>query len=159
VWWGLFGGTAEAGAAMADQQGSLVPSHLYRSSAISLLPRTAALGPSAAAAAPVAAPAALYDPFARFRPYTASKNAARSGVDAASGAGGHFMIPAAVEPSKKIVLYSKEFYTACTIGGMLSCGLTHTGVTPMDVVKCNMQVWKIMSLSSFVFFTAIEAQE
>lgn len=40
---------------------------------------------------------------------------------------------------KKIKLYSPEFYTACTIGGILSCGLTHTAVTPLDVVKCNMQ--------------------
>jgi solute carrier family 25 phosphate transporter 3 len=119
---------------MADQQSSILPSHLYRSSALSLLPRSAALGPAAAA------PAALYDPFARFRPYTASKNVARSGVDTAAAAGGHFMVPAAVEPSKKIVMYSREFYTACTIGGMLSCGLTHTIVTPMDVVKCNMQI-------------------
>eukprot|EP01059_Diplonema_ambulator_P026766 TRINITY_DN441_c0_g2_i2.p1 TRINITY_DN441_c0_g2~~TRINITY_DN441_c0_g2_i2.p1 ORF type:complete len:355 (+),score=128.75 TRINITY_DN441_c0_g2_i2:152-1066(+) len=26
------------------------------------------------------------------------------------------------------------------MGGILSCGLTHMGVTPLDVVKCNMQV-------------------
>jgi len=25
------------------------------------------------------------------------------------------------------------------IGGALGCGLTHTFVTPLDVVKCNMQ--------------------
>lgn len=33
----------------------------------------------------------------------------------------------------------QEFYTACAIGGSLACGLTHTAVTPLDVVKCNMQ--------------------
>jgi solute carrier family 25 phosphate transporter 3 len=49
-----------------------------------------------------------------------------------------FMIPAPAE-KKKIELYSPEFYRACTIGGILSCGLTHTAVTPLDVVKCNMQ--------------------
>lgn len=27
------------------------------------------------------------------------------------------------------------------IGGVLSCGLTHMAVTPLDVVKCNMQVF------------------
>jgi solute carrier family 25 phosphate transporter 3 len=48
-------------------------------------------------------------------------------------------IPAPAE-KKKIELYSPEFYRACTIGGILSCGLTHTAVTPLDVVKCNMQV-------------------
>ena len=29
---------------------------------------------------------------------------------------------------------------ACALGGVLSCGLTHTAVTPLDVVKCNMQI-------------------
>jgi len=37
-------------------------------------------------------------------------------------------------------MHSNEFYTACGIGGILSCGLTHTAVTPMDIVKCNMQI-------------------
>ena len=47
-------------------------------------------------------------------------------------------IPAVSE--KKIQLYSKEYYGTCTIGGILSCGLTHMAVTPLDLVKCNMQV-------------------
>ncbi|KMT10906.1 hypothetical protein BVRB_5g113190 [Beta vulgaris subsp. vulgaris] len=37
-------------------------------------------------------------------------------------------------------MYSPSFYAACTVGGMLCCGLTHTAVTPMDLVKCNMQI-------------------
>ena len=48
------------------------------------------------------------------------------------------LIPAPAE-GKKIKLYSPQFYAACTMGGILSCGLTHTAVTPLDVVKCNMQ--------------------
>ncbi|KNA10800.1 hypothetical protein SOVF_140940 [Spinacia oleracea] len=43
-------------------------------------------------------------------------------------------------PSEKIKMYSPAFYAACTAGGMLSCGLTHTAVTPLDLVKCNMQI-------------------
>lgn len=35
----------------------------------------------------------------------------------------------------KIKLYSNEFYGVCAVGGILSCGLTHTAVAPMDVVK------------------------
>ena len=35
---------------------------------------------------------------------------------------------------------AQDFYMACTIGGILACGLTHTAVTPLDVVKCNMQI-------------------
>eukprot|EP00818_Percolomonas_sp_WS_P001492 CAMPEP_0117451290 /NCGR_PEP_ID=MMETSP0759-20121206/8927_1 /TAXON_ID=63605 /ORGANISM="Percolomonas cosmopolitus, Strain WS" /LENGTH=312 /DNA_ID=CAMNT_0005243877 /DNA_START=6 /DNA_END=944 /DNA_ORIENTATION=+ len=38
-----------------------------------------------------------------------------------------------------IELYSGKFYAACAAGGALSCGLTHTAITPLDVVKCRMQ--------------------
>ena len=33
----------------------------------------------------------------------------------------------------------QDFYVACSLGGIVACGLTHTAVTPLDVVKCNMQ--------------------
>ncbi|NWI86134.1 MPCP protein, partial [Pitta sordida] len=35
---------------------------------------------------------------------------------------------------------SLKFYALCGFGGVLSCGLTHTGVVPLDLVKCRMQV-------------------
>lgn len=38
-----------------------------------------------------------------------------------------------------IQLFSAEYYGYCAIGGALSCGLTHTAVTPLDLVKCNAQ--------------------
>lgn len=47
-------------------------------------------------------------------------------------------IPAALF-KQPIKLHSSDYYSACAIGGILSCGLTHMGVTPLDVVKCNMQ--------------------
>lgn len=37
-------------------------------------------------------------------------------------------------------MYSPRFYAACATGGILSCGLTHPAVTPLDLVKCNMQI-------------------
>ncbi|KAI9687332.1 MAG: Mitochondrial phosphate carrier protein 3, mitochondrial [Bathelium mastoideum] len=40
----------------------------------------------------------------------------------------------------KIELYSPKYYAACTFGGLLACGLTHTTVTPLDLVKCRRQV-------------------
>lgn len=40
---------------------------------------------------------------------------------------------------KKIELYSNEYYYTCALGGIASCGLTHMAVTPLDVVKCNIQ--------------------
>ncbi len=49
-------------------------------------------------------------------------------------------VPAPAEPKKKIELFSAEFYQACAIGGALACGSTHMAVTPLDVVKCNMQI-------------------
>jgi len=38
-----------------------------------------------------------------------------------------------------IELYSPKYFAACGVGGILSCGLTHTAVTPLDLVKCNVQ--------------------
>jgi len=35
---------------------------------------------------------------------------------------------------------SAEYYGKCMIGGALSCGLTHTLIVPLDLVKCRMQV-------------------
>lgn len=41
---------------------------------------------------------------------------------------------------RKIQLYSSEFYAACTLGGIVACGPTHAAVTPLDLVKCRLQV-------------------
>ncbi|TMW69496.1 hypothetical protein Poli38472_001652 [Pythium oligandrum] len=38
------------------------------------------------------------------------------------------------------VPHDNAYYGKCMIAGVLSCGLTHTAITPLDVVKCNMQV-------------------
>jgi len=37
-------------------------------------------------------------------------------------------------------IHDTSFYLKCMMGGVLSCGLTHLAVTPLDVSKCNMQV-------------------
>ena len=39
-----------------------------------------------------------------------------------------------------IAMHTPLFYATCALGGMLSTGLTHLAVTPLDLVKCNMQV-------------------
>lgn len=72
-------------------------------------------------------------------PYQAPAAAPAAGIVGAGGAGGGrpFSIRA---PNEKIVMYSPAFYAACTAGGIASCGLTHMAVTPLDLVKCNMQV-------------------
>jgi len=40
---------------------------------------------------------------------------------------------------RKVELYSPKYFALCSVGGILSCGLTHTFVTPIDLVKCNKQ--------------------
>ena len=37
---------------------------------------------------------------------------------------------------------SAKYYALCAVGGALSCGITHTAVTPLDLVKCRIQVNK-----------------
>jgi len=37
------------------------------------------------------------------------------------------------------VPHTNSYYFKCMIAGVLSCGLTHTLICPLDVVKCNMQ--------------------
>ena len=37
---------------------------------------------------------------------------------------------------------STKYFALCAVGGALSCGVTHTAVTPLDLVKCRLQVNK-----------------
>lgn len=55
--------------------------------------------------------------------------------------GAAVMAHSAAESSSKtsIQLYSNKYFGLCGVGGILSCGLTHTLVTPLDLIKCNMQ--------------------
>jgi solute carrier family 25 phosphate transporter 3 len=43
-------------------------------------------------------------------------------------------------PFGKIEMFSPAYYAACGVGGAAACGLTHAAVTPLDVIKCNIQV-------------------
>jgi solute carrier family 25 phosphate transporter 3 len=35
---------------------------------------------------------------------------------------------------------SLKYYSLCALGGVISCGTTHTAVVPLDLVKCRIQV-------------------
>nr|PNR51347.1 hypothetical protein PHYPA_010533 [Physcomitrium patens] len=72
-----------------------------------------------------------------------------SAAKTSTGVASSVMVPSPSEPGK-IVMFSGEYYRACAVGGMMCCGLTHMGVTPIDVVKCNMQIApeKYKSISS-----------
>lgn len=37
-------------------------------------------------------------------------------------------------------VHDLSYYGKCMIGGILSCGLTHTFVVPLDIIKCRRQV-------------------
>ena len=37
-------------------------------------------------------------------------------------------------------VHDMSYYQKCMMGGILSCGITHTMVCPLDIVKCRMQV-------------------
>lgn len=80
-----------------------------------------------------------------------------SDLDAVIGTSTHASSPSMLSPStskrvvipspnEKVEMYSPAFYAACTIGGLLATGPTHTAVTPFDVVKCNMQASPIYPL-------------
>jgi solute carrier family 25 phosphate transporter 3 len=85
-------------------------------------------------------------------PFTAASRLSASSYQAAPAAAGAPAPPASAfgggsgkpfsinSPNEKIEMYSPAFYAACTAGGIASCGLTHMAVTPLDLVKCNMQV-------------------
>lgn len=42
--------------------------------------------------------------------------------------------------TQKVELYSAKFYQLCALGGIISCGGTHTGVVTLDIIKCRKQV-------------------
>lgn len=80
----------------------------------------------------------------------ASKTQITADSNSSSPANNSFTIPAPSEPGK-IQMHSPQYYAACTAGGILSCGLTHMSVTPLDLVKCNMQVRiEFLDLCAFI---------
>lgn len=58
-------------------------------------------------------------------------------------------------PTKKIELFSGTYFAACTIGGIIACGPTHTAVTPLDLVKCRRQVDPKIYTSNFQAWSKI----
>lgn len=47
---------------------------------------------------------------------------------------------AAVAEGESCEFGSAHYFVLCGLGGILSCGITHTMVTPLDLVKCRIQV-------------------
>ncbi|KAI9504229.1 Cu/Pi carrier [Coemansia spiralis] len=53
---------------------------------------------------------------------------------------------------------AKYFYT-CAIGGAMACGLTHYALTPVDMLKCRMQVNKNLYKGIFDGFKKVSSAE
>lgn len=54
--------------------------------------------------------------------------------------GNIFSTPVIADSGTSCEFGSTEYYLKCMVGGAASCGLTHTLVVPLDLVKCRMQV-------------------
>ncbi|PYH47926.1 putative mitochondrial phosphate carrier protein [Aspergillus saccharolyticus JOP 1030-1] len=59
----------------------------------------------------------------------------------------------------KIEPWTPKYYAACTVGGLLACGLTHTAVTPLDLIKCRRQVDPLLYKSNLEAFRTIRGAE
>ena len=56
-------------------------------------------------------------------------------------------------------VHNMSYYTKCMMGGILSCGLTHTAVVPLDLIKCRRQVNHEVYKSLSDGFKVIKAAE
>jgi len=66
---------------------------------------------------------------------------------------------ASVETGDSCELGSAKYYALCGFGGVLSCGITHTAVTPLDLVKCRLQVNSAKYQNLFNGFRVTVAEE
>jgi hypothetical protein len=46
---------------------------------------------------------------------------------------------------KQVQLYTPKYYALCAMGGVLACGLTHTSVVTVDILKCRKQVISVLN--------------
>ena len=56
-------------------------------------------------------------------------------------------------------VHDMSYYKKCMMGGILSCGITHTIVCPLDIVKCRMQANPGLNSSVGDGFRSIKAAE
>ncbi|KAF2674427.1 putative mitochondrial phosphate transporter Pic2 [Microthyrium microscopicum] len=68
-------------------------------------------------------------------------------------------IKKAVPKRGSIELFSPTYFAACTLGGIIACGPTHTAVTPLDLVKTRRQVDPKLYTSNLQGWRTIIAQD
>lgn len=65
----------------------------------------------------------------------------------------------AAAASDEVEFGSTQFYLLCGVGGIISCGSTHTFVVPLDLVKCRLQVDQAKYKNLFHGFKVSVAEE
>ncbi|KAI4835555.1 mitochondrial phosphate carrier protein [Plasmodium brasilianum] len=55
--------------------------------------------------------------------------------------------------------HNLSYYAKCMFGGVLSCGLTHTVITPLDVTKCRIQSYPLIYKNLFQSIKKIIKEE
>jgi solute carrier family 25 (mitochondrial phosphate transporter), member 3 len=66
---------------------------------------------------------------------------------------------AAANPGDACEFGSLHYFALCGVGGILSCGSTHTFVVPLDLVKCRLQVDQAKYKNLFHGFKVTVAEE
>lgn len=66
---------------------------------------------------------------------------------------------ASVAPGDACEFGSAHYFALCGLGGILSCGSTHTFVVPLDLVKCRLQVNQAKYKNLFTGFRITVAEE
>lgn len=66
---------------------------------------------------------------------------------------------ASAEESYSCEYGDAKYYALCGFGGILSCGITHTAVVPLDLVKCRIQVDPTKYKSIFNGFRVTVSEE
>lgn len=61
--------------------------------------------------------------------------------------------------STEVEFGSLQYFALCGLGGILSCGSTHTFVVPLDLVKCRLQVDQAKYKNLFHGFKVSVAEE
>ena len=61
-----------------------------------------------------------------------------------------------VKDPLEVEFASNRYYALCGLGGILSCGLTHTAIVPLDLVKCRIQVTFSLFLPYQSFLNALQ---
>lgn len=74
----------------------------------------------------------------RFRNPFAAPVAKCDALPGSSNASPMRVLSAAATPDE-VAYGSAKYYMLCGVGGVLSCGITHTALTPLDLVKCRIQ--------------------